>query len=94
MRVEYAGAYYHVMARGNRREEIFLDEEDRRFSLKAVSEVCAQMGWRVHAWVLMGTLSRGHRDTGGESGGGGEMVAEGWGSWLGKGRGVLRMGGG
>jgi putative transposase len=54
LRVEYAGAYYHVMARGNRREEIFLDEEDRRFFLKAVSEVCAQTGWRVHAWVLMG----------------------------------------
>jgi putative transposase len=54
LRLEYAGAYYHVMARGNRREEIFLDEEDRRFFLKAVSEVCAQTGWRVHAWVLMG----------------------------------------
>ena len=54
LRVEYAGAYYHVMARGNRREEIFLDEEDRRFFLKAVSEVCAQTGWRVHAWVVMG----------------------------------------
>ena len=54
LRVEYAGAYYHVMARGNRREEIFLDEEDRRFFLKAVSEVCAQTGWMVHAWVIMG----------------------------------------
>jgi REP element-mobilizing transposase RayT len=42
-----------VMARGNRREEIFLDEEDRRFFLKAVSEVCAQTGRRVHAWVIM-----------------------------------------
>ena len=54
LRIEYAGAYYHVMARGNRREEIFLDEEDRRFFLKAVSEVCAQTGWMVHAWVIMG----------------------------------------
>jgi REP-associated tyrosine transposase len=42
------------MARGNRHEKIFLDEEDRCFFLKAVSEVCAQTGWRVHAWVLMG----------------------------------------
>jgi putative transposase len=32
LRVEYAGAYYHVMARGKRREEIFLDEQDRHFS--------------------------------------------------------------
>jgi putative transposase len=54
LRVEYAGAYYHVIARGNRREAIFLDEEDRRFFLKALSEVCAQTGWRVHAWVILG----------------------------------------
>ena len=54
LRVEYAGAYYHVMARGNRREAIFLDEKDRHFFLKAVSEVCARTGWMVHAWVVMG----------------------------------------
>ena len=29
LRVEYPGAYYHVMARGNRREDIFLDDNDR-----------------------------------------------------------------
>ena len=50
----YAGAYYHVIARGNRREEIFLDEEDRCFFLNAVSEVCAQTVWMVHAWMIMG----------------------------------------
>jgi len=27
-RIEYAGAIYHVMARGNRRENIVLDDED------------------------------------------------------------------
>ena len=31
-----------------------MDEEDRHFFLKAVAEVCAQTGWRVHAWVIMG----------------------------------------
>ena len=29
MRVEYAGAIYHVMSRGDRREDIFLDDMDR-----------------------------------------------------------------
>ena len=53
LRVEYPGAYYHVMARGNRREDIFLDDNDRGFFLQAVSEACAQTGWLVHAWVLM-----------------------------------------
>ena len=31
IRLEHAGAFYHVMARGNRRETIFADEDDRRF---------------------------------------------------------------
>jgi len=42
------------MARGNRREAIFLDDDDRRFFLKCLSEVCGRTGWLVHAWVLMG----------------------------------------
>ncbi len=54
VRIEYAGAYYHVMARGNRREAIFLDDNDRRFFLQVLAEACGQTGWRVHAWVLMG----------------------------------------
>src|SRR4030095_9796508 len=53
IRIEYPGAFYHVMARGNRREAIFLDEDDRRGFLKAVSEACGMTGWKVHAWVLM-----------------------------------------
>jgi REP element-mobilizing transposase RayT len=53
LRIEFPGAYYHVMARGNRREAIFIDDDDRRYFLKAVSEACGMTGWRVHAWVLM-----------------------------------------
>ena len=53
LRIQYPGAYYHVMARGNRREPIFLDDDDRRFFLKALGEACGMTGWRVHAWVLM-----------------------------------------
>jgi len=53
-RLEYPGANYHVMARGNRRGKIFHDDDDRRFFLATLSEACAMTGWRVHAWVLMG----------------------------------------
>lgn len=53
IRIEYEGAYYHVMARGNRQEKIFLDAEDRQYFLKTVGDVCEMTGWRVHAWVLM-----------------------------------------
>lgn len=54
IRIEYAGASYHVMARGNRRGPIFLDDDDRRFFLACLSEVCEKTGWCVHGWVLMG----------------------------------------
>ena len=54
IRIQYPGAFYHVMARGNRREDIFVDDDDRRFFLKALSQACERTGWRVHGWVLMG----------------------------------------
>lgn len=53
MRIEYAGAFYHVMARGNQRKAIFMDDNDRRFFLTCLSECCERTGWKVHAWVLM-----------------------------------------
>ncbi|MGA3171316.1 MAG: transposase [Chthoniobacteraceae bacterium] len=55
IRIEYPNALYHVMARGNRREFIFRDDDDRRFFLKTLAEACERTGWRVHAWVLMGS---------------------------------------
>src|SRR4029077_1417300 len=42
-----------VMARGNRREPIFLDQKDGKQFVKALGEVCAMTGWRVYAWVLL-----------------------------------------
>jgi REP element-mobilizing transposase RayT len=54
IRIEYPGAFYHVMARGNRRERIFRDAEDRLFFLRTLGEACGRTGWRIHAWVLMG----------------------------------------
>ena len=54
IRIEYPGAYYHVMARGNRRERIYRDDTDRRFFLHTLGEAAERTGWRVHAWVLMG----------------------------------------
>ena len=53
VRIEFAGAFYHVMARGNRREAVFLDDEDRRLFVRAMGEACAMTGWRVHGWVLL-----------------------------------------
>ena len=53
LRVEYPGAIYHIMNRGDRREPIFLDEADRRRFVETLAEACAKTGWQVHAYVLM-----------------------------------------
>ncbi len=53
LRVEYSGAVYHVMSRGDRREDIFLDDVDRQDFLKTLAEACQKTGWQVHAYCLM-----------------------------------------
>ena len=53
LRVQYPGAIYHVMNRGNRREPIFLDERDRELFLETLGEACAKTDCQVHAWCLL-----------------------------------------
>ena len=53
LRVEYPGAMYHVMSRGDRREDIYLDDVDRQDFLKTLAEACQKAGWEVHAYCLM-----------------------------------------
>ena len=38
VRIEYAGAVYHVMCRGDRQESIFLDLRDREVFLETLAE--------------------------------------------------------
>jgi REP element-mobilizing transposase RayT len=51
--VEYPGALYHVMNRGDRREPIFLDDVDRKRFVETLGEACVRSGWQVHAYCLM-----------------------------------------
>jgi REP element-mobilizing transposase RayT len=53
LRIEYEGAVYHVMNRGDRREPIFRDDADRLRFLDTLAEACAKTGWQVHALCLM-----------------------------------------
>ena len=41
------------MARGDRREAIFEDDDDRSMFLQTLAECCERSGWRLYAWVLM-----------------------------------------
>ena len=54
LRVEFAGAIYHVTSRGDRREVIYDDDSDRTQWLETLAKVCSRFNWRVHAYCLMG----------------------------------------
>src|SRR5437899_12375739 len=40
VRIEYPGAIYHVMNRGDQRDDIFRDDEDRKKFLSTLGEAC------------------------------------------------------
>ncbi|MGH7960655.1 MAG: transposase, partial [Candidatus Binatia bacterium] len=53
LRVEFAGGVYHVTARGNSRQDIFADDDDRQGFLTLLSHTIERFGWRCHAYCLM-----------------------------------------
>jgi REP element-mobilizing transposase RayT len=53
LRLEFPGALYHVTARGDGREDIFLSDDDRRLFLDVLGNVWERFNWRVHAYCLM-----------------------------------------
>jgi putative transposase len=53
LRVEFAGALYHLTARGARRSSIYEDDADRNAFLEILSSVVERYGWRCEAYCLM-----------------------------------------
>lgn len=53
LRIEFAGAIYHVMSRGNARQEIVMDDADREKRLDWLRRTVETYGWRLHAFALM-----------------------------------------
>lgn len=52
-RIQYEGAYYHVLSRGNERKDIFIDDGDRRLFLATLGEAAERLKLDVFAFVLM-----------------------------------------
>ncbi len=52
-RIEYPGALYHVIARGNQRRDVFHDDMDRLRYLAKLRAYKQRYGFRVYAYVLM-----------------------------------------
>jgi REP element-mobilizing transposase RayT len=53
LRIQYPGAYYHVMNRGNRREDIFITDTDRSSFVDALTDSCETFSVKLIAYVLM-----------------------------------------
>ncbi len=53
LRIEFAGALYHVMSRGNERRPIVKDDRDRSRRLDWLRRTVETYGWHLHAFVLM-----------------------------------------
>ena len=53
LRIEFEGALYHVTSRGDRREAIYEDDDDRQQFLALLGQVVEQMNWLCYAYCLM-----------------------------------------
>ncbi len=52
-RIEFEGATYHVIARGNNKECIFEEQKDKEYLLKLFKDIKQGMGFKVYAYVIM-----------------------------------------
>ena len=78
LRLDFPGALHHVTSRGDRREDIYLNNDDRRDWLDGLGNTCQRFNWVVHAFCQMsnhyhllletvdGNLARGMRQLNGE----------------------------
>ena len=53
LRVEYPGAFYHVMHRGNAGEDIFKSIRDREIFLEYFAKTVERFGIKIHTYCLM-----------------------------------------
>ena len=53
LRIEFAGALYHVTARGNAQQDIYLGDADRREFLTLMQYTVDRYDWYCHAYCLM-----------------------------------------
>ena len=52
-RLQLAGGVYHVTSRGNRRQSIYHDDDDRHFFLALQNQTFRRFGWRLREYCLM-----------------------------------------
>lgn len=53
LRLEFPGACYHVINRGNYRRDLFAPRGAAEAFERVLFEACTRFGWRLHAFVIM-----------------------------------------
>ena len=53
LRLEYPGAIYHVINRGNYQADIFQTEGAKAACESCLFTACANSGWVLHVFVIM-----------------------------------------
>jgi REP element-mobilizing transposase RayT len=53
LRIEYAGAFYHIIQRGNEGKEIFKSDQDRERFLKYIEIVSHRYNIKIHTYCIM-----------------------------------------
>lgn len=57
LRLEFPGAYYHLINRGNYRAWVFEEEKTKAAFEGCLWEASARCQWRLHAFVIMATTT-------------------------------------
>jgi len=53
LRMEFPGAFYHIIVRGNQRQDIFVEDQDRVEYLRRLKHYKKECGFILYAFVLM-----------------------------------------
>jgi putative transposase len=53
LRIEFGGAVYHVINRGNYRRDVFTSVGAAQAFESTLAEACEHFGWQIHAYVIM-----------------------------------------
>ena len=53
LRLEFPGACYHVINRGNYRADVFRTDQTKAAFEACLFEACAKSGWLLHAFIVM-----------------------------------------
>ena len=53
LRIEFEGAFYHIISRGNEKSNIYRDKNDRKNFIDILRALVKRFQWKIHTYCLM-----------------------------------------